>query len=208
LITDDETATGNTLCQTITNLNKHGAKDIAVVVVHNNMPLDWLLRQLCLAKFLYMGVNDLHFSDTQEMGTLATSYDDMIHTYAQKSLLPRDVVAKQAFAWFKENICKQFTDQSDEHINQEFAQFNSMFSQFQSRIKVHSLANEFAQQVKCKHSKVQVAENTSRDITSLQPATRQTAYAAEHGGLLFSPKQSRSMQRKDAQSAAMQMKIH
>lgn len=153
LITDDETATGNTLCQAITNLKNNGAKDISVIVVHNNMPLDSLLRQVCLARFLYLGVNDLHFSDTQEMGTLAKSYDDLLQMHKSVE------VEKQVFAWFKKNIGKDFSDKSDEYLNQEFARFTSMFNQFQSRITVHSLANEFAYQVRAKPYVEKASEN-------------------------------------------------
>jgi adenine phosphoribosyltransferase len=141
LITDDETATGTTLCQAITNLKKSGAQDIAVIVVHNNMPLDWLQRQLCLARFLYLGVNDLHFSDSQEMGALAKSYEDMIQTYAQKTHLSQEEVEAQALAWFKANL----SDSGE--IAADFSTFKSMFAQFDARIRVHSLADKFASRV-------------------------------------------------------------
>ena len=189
LITDDETATGNTLCQAITNLKDNGAKDIAVIVVHNNMPLDWLLRQLCLARFLYLGVNDLHFSDTQEMGTLAMNYDHLIQTYSQKTGLSSDDVVKKVFAWFKENISKDFSDKTDAHLHQEFNQFKSMFSQFQSRIKVHSLANEFAYQVRTKLHMENPSENNSHDVKVLPPADAKGVYASDKGSLLFSQNQ-------------------
>jgi len=39
IITDDETATGSTLCQAIETLKQKGAEDISVIVVHNNLPL-------------------------------------------------------------------------------------------------------------------------------------------------------------------------
>ncbi|WP_133136756.1 DUF84 family protein [Legionella rowbothamii] len=141
LITDDETATGSTLCQAITNLKKSGAQDIAVIVVHNNMPLDWLQRQLCLARFLYLGVNDLHFSDSQEMGTLAKSYEDMIQTYAQKAHLSQEEVEAQVLTWFKTNLGESGL------ITADFSNFKSMFAQFDAKIKVHSLADKFASRV-------------------------------------------------------------
>ena len=197
LITDDETATGSTLCQAITNLAKNGAKDISVIVVHNNMPLDWLLRQLCLARFLYQGVNDLHFSDTQEMGTLAKSYDDLIHTYSQKSHLPDNEIEKQVFAWFKKNISEDFSDKTDAHLKQEFDRFKSMLNQFQSRITVHSLANEFANQVMIKLSMENTSENNRHDETTLLPAGTQGSYAADKGSLLFFQNQSSKLQNKN-----------
>jgi phosphoribosylpyrophosphate synthetase len=147
LITDDETATGTTLCQAVENLTQNGAKDIAVVVVHNNMPLDWLLRQLCLARFFYLGVNDLHFSDTQEMGTLAASYEHLITHYAQHAKLLAIDVEAQVFAWFKKNMGETVSGKSDEFTQQEFNRFKSLFNQFESRIRVHSLANELANKV-------------------------------------------------------------
>lgn len=148
LITDDETATGSTLCQAITNLTKHGAKDISVIIVHNNMPLNWLMRQLCLARFLYLGVNDLHFSDTQEMGTLATSYDALLAHYANHFELSQEEVDKQVFNWFKDNIANTFDDKTQDYLGDAFEKFKSLFDAFQDKIHVHSLADEFAHQVK------------------------------------------------------------
>lgn len=142
LITDDETATGSTLCQAITNLKKNGAEDIAVIVVHNNMPLDWMSRQLCLVRFFYLGAKSLHFSDTQEMGTLANSYDDMIQTYARQSLMSPEEVDAQAFAWFKSNFHESESEQA-----QQFAQFKRLFGQLNTNITVHSLADKFAHKV-------------------------------------------------------------
>lgn len=147
LITDDETATGNTLCQAITNLKKDGAKDIEVIIVHNNMPLDWLIRQLCLARFLYLGVNNLHFSDTQEMGTLAKSYGELVQKYAQMATLSNSEVEKQILDWFVKNISVNLSDKTEEHVNQQLNLFKSMFDQFQSKIKIHCLADEFAHEV-------------------------------------------------------------
>jgi phosphoribosylpyrophosphate synthetase len=194
LITDDETATGSTLCQAITNLKKNGAKDIAVIVVHNNMPLDWLLRQLRLARFLHLGVNDLHFSDTQEMGTLATSYEDLIQTYCQRSLLPRHQVEEHVLAWFKKNILEECSDITEEHLNQEFNEFKSTFQQFQSRITVHSLANEFANQVRTTlYAEEPVKNNT--EMINLSPASSsQGLYASNKGALFFFPNQPRKLQ--------------
>ena len=170
LITDDETATGSTLCQAITNLKNSGAKDITVIVVHNNMPLDWLLRQLCLARFLYLGVNDLHFSDTQEMGTLAQSYEDLIQTYAQKSHLSYQAVDDQVLAWFKKNMSEDLPDKT------EFEHFKSMFKQFQSRIIVHSLAKEFADQVRTKQHVEKRPDNGALLFFHQQADRRQAQY--------------------------------
>lgn len=150
LITDDETATGSTLCQAISNLKKSGAQDIAVIVVHNNMPLDWLSRQLCLARFLYLGVNDLHFSNTQEMGTLAKSYEDLLQQQAKSTQRSTAAVEAEVFHWFTNNIATDFSAKTQTQIQEEFKQFQSMFSQFATKIKIHSLANEFAHQVATK----------------------------------------------------------
>jgi adenine phosphoribosyltransferase len=150
LITDDETATGNTLCQAVVGLVKEGARDISVVVVHNNMPLDWLVRQLCLARFFYLGVNDLHFSDTNEMGVLARSYDDLITGYSQRAQLPANEVEAQVAAWFKKNISTNFADKTDDHINEEFIRFKSQFNVLESKVRVHTLSHEFADKVTTK----------------------------------------------------------
>ncbi|MFA6301504.1 MAG: phosphoribosyltransferase family protein [Legionella sp.] len=147
LITDDETATGNTLCQAVESLVNNGAKNIAVVIVHNNISLDWLQRQMCLARFFYQGVSDLHFSDSHEMGSLANSYDDLIATYVARSHLSKNQVEEQVFNWFKDTVCKNFSDKSEEHIMQEFERYKSMFAELKSKIRVHSLAEEFANKV-------------------------------------------------------------
>ncbi|MFI4919337.1 MAG: DUF84 family protein [Legionellales bacterium] len=150
LITDDEITTGNTVCQAVDNLCKNGAKDVAVVVVYNNMPLDWLSRQLCLARFFYLGVTELHFSDMHEMGTLAKSYEDLITRCSQRLQLPASQIEDKVVIWFKDNISKNFADQSDAYITQEFIRFKSKFDQFELRIRVHSLVNEFANKVTTK----------------------------------------------------------
>lgn len=181
LITDDETATGNTLCQAITNLKKNGAKDIAVIVIHNNMPLDWLLRQLCLTRFLYLGVNDLHFSDTQEMGTLANNYDDLIKHYAQIAQLTPHETEEQVRSWFKKNIAEDFSDKTEMHFKQEFEQFKSTVSEIKSKIRVHSLASEFANQVKAAPYAL---------VSKESDANFRSVYPSKTGSLLFFPTQS------------------
>lgn len=148
LITDDETATGSTLCQAIATLRAKGAENISVIVVHNNMPLNWLNRQLCLARFLYMGVNDLHFSDTNEMGTLATSYDDLIKNYSLRSKLTPAEVENHVKAWFEKNIKAKALLGAKETAEQSFERFRSMFKELSLKIQVHDLANEFANKVK------------------------------------------------------------
>ncbi len=181
--------------------NGYGAKDIAVIVVHNNMPLDWLLRQLCLARFLYLGVNDLHFSDTQEMGTLAKSYDDLIHTYSQALTLAHHDVEEQVFAWFKKNISEEFSDKSDEHLRQEFTQFKSMADQFNSRITIHSLANEFAKRVELKPH-MQKPSKGDCAATALLSVGSQGVHAADKGLLFFSQSHSSRLKGKEDSTAA------
>jgi phosphoribosylpyrophosphate synthetase len=150
LITDDETATGSTLCQAILNLKKQGAQNISVAIVHDNMPLDWLLRQLSLARFLFLGVNDLHFSNTQEMGILTKSYDDLIHTYSKMTSLSPMEVEAQVLKWFKENL----TD-----FPSSFDSFKTTFSQISSRVIEHHLSDafvdEFSLKVKAQLSPIQ-----------------------------------------------------
>ncbi|WP_131783726.1 ribose-phosphate pyrophosphokinase-like domain-containing protein [Legionella gresilensis] len=201
LITDDETATGSTLCQAITNLKNNGAKNISVIVVHNNMPLDWLLRQLCLARFLYLGVNDLHFSNTQEMGSLANSYDDLLRTYAQKTSLPISAIEEQVISWFKENISKDFSNKSSDYFDQEFTQFKSIFNQLENKITVHSLAKEFASRVSKKPAKSYTLEN----IVSL-PTNPKNFYTNYRGMLLFSPPQL-EVQKGELNNATLQNKL-
>lgn len=150
LITDDETATGSTLCQAINNLRDNGAQDISVIIAHNNMSLNWLERQLCLARFLYIGANDLHFSDTHEMGSLANNYQDLIQTYAQMSSLSHAEVEKEIFSWFEKNILSKLTNKAPEVIEKEFSRYKLIFKQLNTKVQVHSLATEFANKVMTK----------------------------------------------------------
>ncbi len=131
LITDDETATGSTLCQAVQSLKTQGAKDISVVIVHNNMPVNWLLRQLSLARFIYLGVNDLHFSNTQEMGALAKSYDNLIKTYSQMTLSNPAEIEAEVLKWFKGKLTGSFDS------------FKESFNQISARVTVHNLSEAF-----------------------------------------------------------------
>lgn len=204
LITDDETATGSTLCQAITNLKKNGAKDIAVIVIHNNMPLDWLLRQLCLARFLFLGVNDLHFSDTQEMGTLANDYDDLIHTYSQIASLDHHQVEEQIVAWFKKNISEDFSDKSDDYLQQAFAQFKLIFNQFKSRVTVHSLANEFATKVAVNPC-LEIHAESHDDAPSVVANGAEDRYASDKRLLFFRPHTGRLNKELPANDPSMEV---
>lgn len=148
LIIDDETATGSTLCQAIVKLKHCGAKDISILVVHNNMPLDWLTRQLCLARFLFLGVTDIHFSDTQEMGTLANSFNDMIAYYSKISGKDEISVRATVTDWFNKEIADKFPDELGACIKDSaYERFESMFCRFNDCINLHSLADEFANHV-------------------------------------------------------------
>jgi adenine phosphoribosyltransferase len=141
LITDDETVTGSTLCQAIQNLKKQGAQDISVAIVHDNMPIDWLLRQLCLGRFLFLGVNDLHFSNTQEMGTLAKSYDDLIQTYSQMTSLSPIEIEAQVLEWFKKNMAE---------FASSFDLFKTTFNQISTRVILHNLSDAFVDELSLK----------------------------------------------------------
>lgn len=138
LITDDEAATCSTICQAIQNLKKHNAQDISVAIVHNNMSLDWLLRQLCLARILILGVNDIHFSDTQEMGSLAKSYDHLIQTYAKMTALSINDIETLVCEWFKQNIAE---------VHVSYDSFKQVFSELSSRVFVHHLADAFVYKI-------------------------------------------------------------
>lgn len=141
IITDDETATGTTLCQAIDALKQKGAHDISVIVVHNNLPLDWLERQLCLTRFLYMGASDLHFSDTHEMGEIALNYDEMIEHYHHLSgQSEADIKAKIA-TWFNDKASMYGTG---------FESFKAQVGQLHRKVEVHSLAGAFANEIKTK----------------------------------------------------------
>lgn len=194
LITDDETATGNTLCQAVEGLVKNGARDISVVVVHNNMPLDWLVRQLCLARFFYLGVSDLHFSDTNEMGVLAKSYEDLIASYSQRAQMPANEVEAQVGAWFKKNISANFADKTNEHHDEEFMRFKSQFKHLESKVRVHSLSHEFADKVTTRPYMVnpyafeyktsefvrKIKDSRARSVVAFAGASLPAASAAAH----------------------------
>ncbi len=227
VLTDDETATGSTLCQAITGLKRDGAKDVSVIVVHNNLPLDWLLRQLCLARFLYLGVNDLHFSDTNEMGSMPYDYNDLLDTYARLSKLSYEDVERQVSVWFHDEITKKYNVKMPEvedswlqsmtrsllnffGVNSEieptqeekaqamerkaFTEFKSTFGQFESKISIHSLADEFANKVTTKpymsnpyafNHKVdtlinQIRSNDASSVVVFEGASLPAASAAAH----------------------------
>jgi phosphoribosylpyrophosphate synthetase len=159
LITDDETATGSTLCQAIQGIKQQGAKDIAVAVVHNNMPLDWLVRQLCLARFLSLDVSEMHFSDTQEMGMLAKNYDDLIQTYSKMTSSSVAEVEAAVVAWFKEPKNKMAA------LEISFDKFKDSFSQLSTRIKVHSLVDAFVDKFSHKmQPQLFAAQSTSSSV--------------------------------------------
>jgi phosphoribosylpyrophosphate synthetase len=169
VITDDETATGKTLCDAILNLKSQGAEDISVVVVHNNMPIDWLLRQLSLARFIYAGVSDLHFSNTQEMGTLAKIYEDLIQTYSRMNSSSATEVETQVADWFKENVTKF-------GFGSSFDSFKNTFSELSSRVIVHNLADSFVDKFTHK-MKVQLASVQTQSVFAAN-----TLFAAGNGG--------------------------
>lgn len=145
LITDDETATGSTLCQAILKLVLDGAKDISVIVVHNNLPLNWLERQLCLARFITLGASDLHFSNTNEMGELATDYETLVSKSMDLYSMSREAVEEKISSWFIENVQRKMN-----LAHAEFQGFKETFAKLSSTVAVHSLAAEFADRVKTK----------------------------------------------------------
>ncbi len=169
LITDDEAATCSTICQAIQNLKKQGAKDISVAIVHNNMPLDWLLRQLCLARILTLGVNDLHFSDTQEMGKLAKNYDDLIQTYSKMTALSSNKIEAEVSDWFKENMAE---------CGASFESFKSIFSEISARVSVHHLADAFVDKLTHKaRPKVALVQNQNKTESIY---TANTLFSSSH----------------------------
>ncbi|MDR3492768.1 MAG: DUF84 family protein [Gammaproteobacteria bacterium] len=169
LITDDEAATCSTICQAILNLKKQGAKNVSVAIVHNNMPLDWLLRQLCLARILTLGVNDLHFSDTQEMGTLAKNYDDLIQTYSKMTALSSDKIEAQVVDWFKENMAE---------CDASFESFKMMFSEISARVSVHHLADAFVDKLTHKAKPIIALVQNQKTTGSIYTAN--TLFSASH----------------------------
>ncbi len=145
LITDDETATGSTLCQAIIKLIAEGARNLSVIVVHNNLPLDWLERQLCLARFLFLGTGDIHFSNTNEMGELASSYADLISKSMSRYSMSQEEVEAIVSSWFEKNIQKKMS-----LPNANFNQFKETISELMERVTIHSLASLFADKIKTK----------------------------------------------------------
>lgn len=148
IITDDETATGTTLCQAVVGLKQKGAENISVIVVHNNLPLNWLERQLCLARFLSIGVQDLNFSDSHEMGKLALNYDDMIATYVDMSGLSQEMVEQQVATWFQDKVMVPFASVIGTDTGDAFALFKTQLSQLNHKVHIHSLADDFANKIK------------------------------------------------------------
>lgn len=183
VITDDETATGTTLCQAIKNLADKGAKDICIIVVHNNLPLDWLERQLCLARFLYMGANQLHFSDTNEMGTLSHNFEALINKHCQLTKCSLDEAKAQISTWFTKNILAKSPQLSNEEKIAAFNRFKSSFNDLDKKVHVHSLAPIFANKVCSKENQRNISNGHQRPVTvtplPLSFATSQDGFFAK-----------------------------
>lgn len=105
------------------------------------MGIDWLERQLCLTRFLFIGAHDLHFSDTHEMGMLANNYHDLILQYHNLSGVPTQEIETKVEAWFYSKVSTS---------KELFEIFKEKVSQLQEHVEVHSLAGEFAREVRTK----------------------------------------------------------
>ncbi len=135
-ITDDETATGGTLCQAINSIKAQGAKDIAIILVHNNLPLECLTRHLCLARFIHMGASELHFSDSQPMGTLCDSYDTLIARVAKQQSTSLEAVEQQFKHWVHANVA---------NANETtLASFKCILDGGLNKVACHPLSEDFA----------------------------------------------------------------
>lgn len=116
-LTDDETATGGTLRQVLTQLREQGAKHITAAIAHNNMPLDKWERHLCLAALMQAGAEKVQFLDTQPMGQLVSSVEEFdqlalesgkthedLRNWLSKKVFKKDGVTDAEIEDFKQNF--------------------------------------------------------------------------------------------------------
>jgi hypothetical protein len=80
------------------------------------------------------------------MGFLAKNYANLLEISAQHDALTEEQLEAKVFAWFKKNLNQELANP----LNQEFKRFKLLFSEFQIKIHIHSLANEFANKVTTK----------------------------------------------------------
>ena len=78
VLPDDETASGKTLVMALKNLRQHGAQTIHVALVHNNLTLDPIERNLRLAMICDAGATTLRVGDTHAMGHVVNSYEELL----------------------------------------------------------------------------------------------------------------------------------
>ncbi|MDF1797461.1 MAG: hypothetical protein P1U63_13075 [Coxiellaceae bacterium] len=136
LLTDDETATGTTLCQAIAGVKARGVENVVVILAHNNLPLDTLTRHLCLARFIVMGASELHFSDSQLMGTLSPSYVALVERVVTETSLSAEAVEAQIEEWIQSHV-----PDADKAI---LLSFKSVLNGGLGAVNIHSLSEDFA----------------------------------------------------------------
>ena len=84
ILPDDEISGGATMVQAIGRLAEQGAQTIHVLLVHNNLPLDPVQRHLRLAWLRWCGATSLRFTDSQPMGHVVGSYDELCRLHGAR----------------------------------------------------------------------------------------------------------------------------
>lgn len=136
VVSDDETMSGGTLCQTLIKLREQGAADIRVAIAHNNMPLDAVERNLCMARFMWHGAREIHFLDTQPMGIVVANWQEL------GAMAQATGWSEQALrAWAEKNV---FNGRSDAALYQTWT---AQFATLQQQVHVHSSAQLIANEL-------------------------------------------------------------
>ncbi len=85
ILPDDEISGGATMVQAISRLAEQGAQTIHVLLVHNNLPLDPVQRQLRLGWLRWCGATSLRFTDSQPMGHVVRSFAELCHLHGERA---------------------------------------------------------------------------------------------------------------------------
>lgn len=136
IVSDDETLSGSTMAQTLSMLRKQGAEDIRVVLAHNNMPLNPVERNLCLARFMHKGARQIHFFDTQPMGPVVASWDEL-----RKMGVRYGMDDARLRAWAEKNVFEGAIDDTT------YATWQAEFAQLNQKINAHSVAALIAEEL-------------------------------------------------------------
>ena len=138
LIPDDETETGSTLKQALAFLWSKGARNMHLVVAHNNLTLNLVERNLRLASFCVAGAQTVRFTDTHQLGQVVASFDELLQLGASTA----DVERK-----FTDFCNVEFKSLSGDARAQAEVSLRRALDGLSSRVKVHSIASNIVDEL-------------------------------------------------------------